>query len=272
VTLEWGGLVRSALVHVPPSYDAAAGAMLVLNFHGFGSDAPQEALLTRMSDASDERGFLVAYPYGVLSSWNAGQCCGTAWADAVDDVGFVRALLDELAERYCVDPRRVFATGMSNGGFLSHRLGCELADRLAAIAPVAGVLGLSSEACQPARPVPVLDIHGTADPLVPYEGGVPLVGWDTGGMIDFPSVAETVDAWRAIDGCGEASEVSYAVGDATCTRWPACAGASEVVACVIDDGGHTWPGGTPIPGLGKTSHDLDATAAMLDFFEAHPMP
>src|SRR5690606_3308049 len=150
-----------------------AGTMLVLNFHGFTSADWQEALLTRMDREVDARGVIVAYPQGVATSWNAGACCGTAWADAVDDVGFVRALIEHLEAEYCIDARGVDATGMSNGGFLSHRLACELSDRIAAIAPVAGVLGVDPASCAPSRPVPVWQFHGTEDPLVPYEGGTP---------------------------------------------------------------------------------------------------
>ncbi len=272
VTFPSGGVDRTTLVHVPPGYDPDQGTMLVLNFHGYSSDAPQEALLSKMSTASDARGFLVAYPYGLFSSWNAGQCCGDAWTNSVDDIAFVAALVAELAAEYCVDPRRVYATGMSNGGFLSHRIGCELADTFAAIAPVAGVLGIPPAECTPSRPVPVMHFHGTDDPLVPFDGGVPLVGWDTGGLLDFPSVAETMAVWRAIDGCSDTTETTYQNGDSTCVRWTGCSAGSDVIRCVVEGGGHTWPGGMPVPTLGKTTTDLDATNAMLDFFEAHPMP
>jgi polyhydroxybutyrate depolymerase len=272
LSLTSGGVLRTAIVHVPKSYDPAKPTMLVLNFHGFSSDAPQEALLTKMSDAADARGFLVVYPYGLFASWNAGQCCGDAWTNSVDDVGFVRDLVTRLEADYCVDARRVYAAGMSNGGFISHRLGCALSDVFAAIAPVAGALGIPAADCQPKRPVPVMHFHGTGDPLVPYYGGMPLTKWASGGMLDFPSVNQTLAVWRALDGCGDAYDVSYQKGDATCLRWSQCNGGAEVIRCTIDGGGHTWPGGMDVPFLGKTSHDLDATNAMLDFFDAHPMP
>lgn len=270
VTIAHKGLVRTALLHVPESYDPGKGTTVVLNFHGFSSDGFQEAILSRMNKASDERGFLAVYPYGVANSWNAGKCCGTAWLDAVDDVDFVKKLLDTLEEEYCVDPRRVFSTGMSNGGFMSHRLGCELSDRIAAIAPVAGVIGVAP--CTPSRPVPVLQFHGTEDLLVPYGGGNPVLNVGLEGVLDFPSVADTMAGWRERNGCSDASEKIYEEGDAVCVRWAQCAAGSEVTLCTLKDGGHTWPGGVPIPFLGKTSKDLNATKAMLDFFEAHPMP
>lgn len=270
MTLSHKGLIRTALVHVPEGYDPGKGAMLVLNFHGFSSDGLQEAVLSRMNKASDERGFIAVYPYGVANSWNAGQCCGTAWLDAVDDVDFVRNLLDKLEADFCIDTRRVFSTGMSNGGFFSHRLGCELSDRIAAIAPVAGVLGISS--CNPPRPVPVFHFHGTEDGLVPYGGGNPVLNVGLEGELNFKSVADTMASWRNHNKCSDVSEKIYDEGDAVCLRWGGCSQDADVLLCTITGGGHTWPGGVPIPFLGKTSGDISATKAMLDFFEAHPMP
>jgi polyhydroxybutyrate depolymerase len=269
VAIVSGGLPRTAILHVPPSYDPREPAMLVFNFHGFGSADYQEELLTRMDDASDARGFLVVYPAGVAAGWNAGFCCGDAWTGGVDDVGFVRDLLAEIGAAYCVDPRRIYATGMSNGAFLSHRLGCEASDIFAAIAPVAGVLGLAPAACQPSRPVPVLEFNGTSDPLVPYEGGTPLLGVPVAGWLNFPSVADTMAIWRAKNGDVAPGATIYDHGDATCVRWD---GGAPVILCTIDGGGHTWPGGVPLPTLGKTSTDISATDTMLDFFAANPLP
>ena len=270
ISLDSGGNSRTSLVHVPDNYDPTKGTMLVLNFHGYLSAGWQEALLTRMSAESDKRGFIVAYPEGIAASWNAGDCCGDAWDNSVDDVKFVRDLLDELEKRYCIDAKRVFATGMSNGGFFSHRLACEASDRIAAVAPVAGVLGIDPNKCSPQRPVPILDFHGTGDPMVPYDGGTPLVPQLGAGLV-FRSVPATMDFWRKHNACSAFEATFFQQGDATCVRWPDCAGGAETALCSIKDGGHTWPGGLPIP-AGKTSTDIDATATMLDFFAAHPMP
>ncbi|MFO0567698.1 MAG: PHB depolymerase family esterase [Polyangiaceae bacterium] len=271
IEVQSGGRTRTSLLHVPDKYDATKGAMLVLNFHGFGSAGWQEALLSRMSQASDERGFLVAYPEGIVTSWNAGDCCGTAWTDSVDDVKFVRDLLDAIAEKWCIDPKRIYATGMSNGGFLSHRLACEASDRIAAIAPVAGVLGVEPNLCTPPRPVPVLHFHGTSDPIVPYGGGTPLVPQLGLGLV-FRSVADTLEHWRKHNACSGFATPFFENGDTKCVRWPDCKDGVETALCSIDGGGHTWPGGVPIPLAGKTSSDISATEAMLDFFEAHPLP
>jgi len=270
VSVDSGGKKRTALVHVPDKYDPTQGAMLVLDFHGFMSAGWQEALLTRMSQESDQRGFIVAYPEGISASWNAGDCCGTAWTDAVDDVKFVRDLLDHLEQKWCIDKKRIYATGMSNGGFFSHRLACDASDRIAAVAPVAGVLGIAPEKCNPSRPVPMIDFHGSADGMVPYDGGTPLVPQLGLGLV-FRSVPETMDFWHKKNGCSAFEQVIYEAGDARCVRWADCKGGVDTVHCRIEGGGHTWPGGLAIP-AGKTSKDISATTTMLDFFEAHPMP
>jgi polyhydroxybutyrate depolymerase len=268
LSVQSGGRTRSAILHVPPNYDPTSGAMLVLNFHGFSSAGWQQSLLSRMSAESDKRGFIVAYPEGVATSWNAGDCCGTAWTDSVDDVAFTRTLLDAIEAEYCIDKKRIFATGMSNGGFFSHRLGCELSDRIAAIAPVAGVMGIDN--CAPKRNVPVLHFHGTADPVVPYAGGTPILQQLGFGLV-FSSVSSSMEFWRKFNGCSVFEKVIYQAGDATCVEWPDCDNGAATLLCSIDGGGHTWPGGLPIP-AGKTSSDLGATATMLDFFQAHPLP
>lgn len=180
VDLEFDGLQRSYELHVPPNYDGTTPLPLVVNFHGLTSFGTQQQGFSEMDATADERGFIVAYPNGIDNSWNAGMCCPTAADDNIDDVGFARAVVEDLGGRGCIDRARVYATGMSNGGFLSHRLACEAADMFAAAAPVAGMLLLDSAECQPSRPISIIHFHGTADTIVGYEGG---------GLLDFPSVA-----------------------------------------------------------------------------------
>ena len=262
-TLASGGLMRTVHVHVPPGYDPARATPLVLDFHGYTSNAAQQDLLSQMTAKADAAGFIAVLPEGTGSSpsWNAGACCGEAVSNGVDDVGFVRDLLDAAAARLCVDAHRVYATGMSNGGFLSHRLGCELGDRIAAIAPVAGVLGVPT--CTPSRPMPVIHFHGTADTLVPYDGN-PSMG--------FPSVPDTFAGWAERDQCRGAPVETFRMNDAHCSSYLDCAGGAAVTLCTVDGGGHTWPGGTPVPALGYTTPYLSATDAMWSFFQAHPLP
>ena len=261
-TLTVDGRVRTARVHVPASYDPARPTPLVLDFHGYSMTGQTQEALTRLPAKSDAAGFVTVAPdgTGAVLGWNAGACCGTAASTGVDDVGFVDALLAELDARLCLDARRVYATGFSNGGFLSHRLACERADVFAAIAPVSGVLGVACTA--PTRPVPVLHIHGTADTIVPYAGS-PGLG--------FASVDSTIAGWVARNGCAATATEVFAQGDARCERYSGCTGGADVELCTITAGGHTWPSGGPFPG-GYQSTDLAATDVIWDFFVAHPRP
>jgi polyhydroxybutyrate depolymerase len=270
IALTSGGIPRVAYAHVPNGYDPTKGTMLVLNFHGFSNSALIQRTVSRMDKSSDLHGYIAVYPEGVATSWNAGDCCGTAWVNAVDDVKFVKDLLARLQQDYCIDPKRIFSTGYSNGGFLSYRLACEMSETFAAIAPVAGQLGIAPSTCKPVRPVPLLEIHGTADPIVPYTGGTPIIGIDLGPVPKFRSVTESVGAFTQKNSCLGSPKTIFQKGDATCQQWGLCQG--DVVHCKIDQGGHTWPGGVPIPLVGKTSTDLGATETIYEFFAAHPMP
>jgi polyhydroxybutyrate depolymerase len=260
-TVTSSGVLRTYLVHVPPSYDPAKQTELVLCFPGFLEASADIENISEMDATSDAHGFLTVYPQGLDDSFNAGACCGLSGTDGVDDVQFTRDLLDQLAQDFCVDPRRVFSSGFSNGGMFSHRLACELSDRIAAIGSVSGTLAISD--CAPPRPVPVLHIHGTADPVVEYENG---------GLSGGEGVPQTIATWVAIDGCTDATPATvYQNGDATCTEYEACKAGTDVELCVIAGGGHQWPGGMS-DFLGLLSDDLDASETIAQFFEAHPMP
>ena len=262
------GRVRRFLVHVPKGY-LGTDMPAVLNFHGWGSNAHQQLDLSGMNAIADREGFIVAYPEGTgtIAGFNAGGCCGEALAGQVDDVAFVRELVAKLDSVFKLDRRRLFATGMSNGGFMAHRLGCEMSDVFAGIAPVAGVMGMPS--CTPSHPVSVLQFHGTADPLV---------GYRSGGLAVFTSVEDTVRDWAKRDRCpglaaGWASDsrrVTFERGDVRCETYTGCAQGTEVGLCRIDGGGHTWPGGPPVPQFGKTTTEISATEAMWSFFVRHP--
>jgi polyhydroxybutyrate depolymerase len=185
-------------------------------------------------------------------------------------VQFTRDLLTLIERDYCVDPRRIYATGFSNGGFMSHLLACELSDTFAAVAPVSGVLGIPPTSCLPSRPIPVLDIHGTADPVVPYDGGPALKLLPP---IVFRSVDTTVSFWRSANSCLSPGVVDYANGDATCVRWGDCQGGADVELCTLVGDGHQWPDSSlVVPGLGNESKAIDATSFIADWFLAHPGP
>lgn len=266
VELEHDGVTRSYELHVPPGYDGESPLPLVLNFHGFTSNGPDQQSFSNMNVTADSEGFVVAYPNGLDDSWNAGICCGRSATGNVDDVGFARAIVEDIRGRGCIDEARVYATGMSNGGFLSHRLACEAADVFAAVAPVAAVLGIDEAACTPSRPIPVIHLHGTGDMLVPYEGG---------GLAGSQSVEDSIDGWRDRNGCTGERDVSYQNGDATCVSYERCDADTSVTLCTIEGAGHCWPGQpcrTGLGDLGESTTDIDANEAMWGLFSTVKLP
>jgi polyhydroxybutyrate depolymerase len=268
-TLQFGGLTRTYSVHVPPGPPKG----LVLNLHGGGGTGVGQQGLTDFDAVADANNLLVAYPDGYDKSWDDGRGASPADRRHVDDVGFLVALAAKLQNDFGVPAGHVFATGMSNGGFMANKLACDRADVFAAIAPVAGTLG-AGVACNPSRPVSVLEAHGTADPLVPFNGG-DVHG--RGGISHAISVNSMVDKWRLADGCqGDPStEELPDVGDGTFVRRfdsTACAASSEVVFYRIDGGGHTWPGGKqylPKAIIGPTTRAFDASEVIAQFFLTH---
>ncbi len=198
------GRERSYRLHIPPGLVPSAPSALVVGLHGGGGNGANLQAKVGLDAIADREGFLVAYPDGsgrlddYLLTWNAGNCCGYALDEQVDDTAFLRAMVADIARTYSIDPRRVYATGMSNGGMMSYRLACEAADLFAAVAPVAGALNL--ELCEPSEPVSVLAIHGTADQHVLFEGGAPAVTVDSHPRID-QSVHYAMTYWAARNGC-----------------------------------------------------------------------
>ncbi|MEZ4384554.1 MAG: PHB depolymerase family esterase [Nannocystaceae bacterium] len=251
------GLTRTAILHVPPSYDGGAATPLVVNFHGLSSNAGQQVLFSGMNETADAEGFIVAYPEGVMNSWNAGECCGVAQEQGVDDVGFVRALVETVEGVTCVDPARIYATGMSNGGFMTNRLACEANDLFAAFAPVSAAL--VTIPCAPARAIPTMIFNGTQDALVPYDGGV------------FFGAAETFAFWVEASGCKGAPVTTYDEGAVTCETFDSCDEGAAVTLCTIDPMGHCWPGNDFCP-FPPANSDISANDAMWAFFAAHPHP
>lgn len=273
--LAVGGRERSYLLHLPPNYAQAAALPLVLVLHGGGGNASNAAMMSGMSARADRAGFIVAYPNGTgrrddrLLTWNAGNCCGQALDQGVDDVGFIRMLIADLAGRYKVDSRRIYVTGMSNGGMMTYRVACELADVIAAAAPVAGAL--NPPECRPGRPVPLIIFHGTADQHVLYEGGPPRKTIDSHPRVD-ASVADAVAFWTANNGCPAAPASEERDGVVRDT-YAGCRDGAEVVLYSIQGGGHAWPGGERGSALGDQPSDaIAASDLMWEFFARHPRP
>jgi polyhydroxybutyrate depolymerase len=264
-----GGMDRTYMLHVP----AGDPVGLVLSLHGGGGTGVAQRGLTDFDTVANAHNLLVVYPDGYDKSWADGRGASPADRHHVDDVGFLAGLASKLQNDYGIAPGHVFVTGMSNGGFMSNRLACDRADLFAAIAPVAGTLGVGV-ACNPSQPVSVWEAHGTADPLVPFKGG-DVHG--RGGISHSISADAMVNKWRSADGCqGDPSvQVLPDVRDGTIVRrfdYQACAASTEVVFYQIDSGGHTWPGGKqylPTSVIGPTTRALDGSEAMAEFFLAH---
>lgn len=204
-SIRVGELQRRYRVHIPAKHDAAKPTPVVIAFHGGGGNPESMIKLSGLSEKSDEAGFIVVYPFGIgrlenqLLTFNCGGCCGYAMENKIDDVAFTRALLDDLATVVKVDADRVFATGLSNGGIMSHFVASELSDRIAAIAPVGGPLMMDAPNAK--RPVPVMHFHGTADAFAPFAGGYGKGSFGRKGVTDFRSVEHTIQAWVKLNGC-----------------------------------------------------------------------
>jgi polyhydroxybutyrate depolymerase len=275
--LQVDGRARSYLVHVPLRHDPARPTAVVLALHGAAMNAQMMALYSGLNRKADEAGFLAVYPngtgkFGLLLVWNSG---GLAAADSPwpDDVRFIARVLDDLGAAVCIDAKRVYATGFSNGGMMCYRLAAELSDRIAAIAPVAGTMAVDCPT--PRRPVSVIHFHGTEDSLVPVEG----LRDQEPRFLTFKSVEESIRCWAAIDGCRlppvvrSLPDVAHDGTRVDCARYAFGRGGTEVELWTITGGGHAWPGRPAIPTLrGKSTRNISANDLIWDFFRRHPMP
>jgi poly(3-hydroxybutyrate) depolymerase len=282
-SIDVGKVRRRYLLHVPKSYDAKQPTPLVIAFHGGGGNPESMIRLSHLNEKSDQAGFMVAYPYGSgrdparKLTFNGQGCCGYAMQNEIDDVGFTGELIDDLIVNGNIDERRIYATGISNGGIMSYRLACELSDRIAAIASVSGPMMMDS--CNPSRPISVMHFHGTADELAPFDGGR---GKGTANVPEamrpeFTSVKSTIETWVRVNQCKEPPTIKpfpNVVNDgmsSTEATWSGGKGGSEVVLIEIENGGHTWPGQEPISEIiGRSTKDISANDLMWTFFERHP--
>ena len=249
-SFEFDDLTRTYLVHVPSSYDDNMPTPLVIVLHGYTGTAEGMETLTEFTAKSDEEGFIVVYPQGLVQRWNVGF--GTLKFDT-DDVGFINELINRLEQKYAIDPNRIYVTGFSNGAMMAYLLGAELSDKIAAIAPVAGSIGAMMNNVleiipDPSQPVSVIVFHGTADTSVLYEGD------------GFLSVAESVAFWVRHDGCSmNPQNETSSNGQVIKSVYSGGTNGTEVVLYTIVDLAHDWPT-TPIK----------ATDIIWDFFLSHP--
>ena len=284
--LKHDGRERSYILHVPK--DAVTSPWpVVINFHGGGSSASGQQAYSRMDAVADREGFLVVYPNGTggiadrLLTWNAGACCGYATRNKVDDVGFVRALIDDLETHAEIDRTRIYATGLSNGAMMAYRLAAEAPGLVAAIAPVAGALALPGE---PKRPVPILHIHSVDDTRALYAGGLGPPYPLTTIRVQHPAVEKLLADWAEHSGCPREPSSEPAIHGrgsssahtATRMTYGPCKEGVEVVLWKLTGAGHVWPGastdylskvlGSQAKVLGPATDVIDANTQMWQFF------
>ncbi|OFZ10172.1 MAG: hypothetical protein A3D92_15100 [Bacteroidetes bacterium RIFCSPHIGHO2_02_FULL_44_7] len=260
-----GGMYRTYILYVPASYSASTPVPLILNFHGYTSNAGEQLFYGDFRPIADTAGFLVVHPQGTLDANNE-PYWNSDWGGAVDDIGFTSALIDSLSAQYSIIQSRVYSTGMSNGGFMSYTLACSLSSRIAAIASVTGTMNYNqSLSCNPQHPMPVMEIHGTADPVVPYNGNgtmssivSTLAYWVNTNVCDVTPVQTEVPNTNMVDGC-TATHFVYQNGN----------NGAEVEHFRINLGGHTWPG-APIV-VGTTNYDINASKEIWRFFSQYDL-
>ena len=247
----------------------------MLVFHGAGMNGQMMALFCGMNGKSDQAGFIAVYPNGTgladtLLTFNVAGLGIPDRNGRADDVGFTAKLLDDLATVANTDRKRVFATGISNGGFMCYLLAAQLSDRIAAIAPVAGTCTVAAP--KPKRPVPIIHFHGTDDALVPFDGS--KIGTR---LITFSSVGETISTWVRLDGCTarpQTTELPDIAHDGTKVKrtvYGLGKEGAEVVLFTIEGGGHTWPGRAAPAWIGLSTSNISANDLIWEFFLKHPM-
>ena len=275
VSLKVGGLDRNFLLHVPPQYDGTKPLPLVMFFHGGMGTAKHGEEHYGWTELADKEGFFVLYGNGTgkFQTWNAMHGSGSAFKNNVDDIGYVKAALQELNSKLKIDPKRIYATGMSNGAMLTHRLAAEMADVFAAAAPVAGTIGgkendgAQEKRCpQPANPVAMVIFHGKMDNNVLYDGGATKGGVER-ARIDL-SVAESVGFWVKANGC-DATAKKEESKDVVKESYTSPSGA-DVVLYTILDGAHAWPGAKPMFRRAAAEPSISATDKAWEFFASHP--
>jgi polyhydroxybutyrate depolymerase len=262
------GRKREYLLYVPQRYDRAKPTPLVISMHGAGGWPVQQMDVSGWNRLAERQGFIVVYPSGAEGAgpriWHVDRGAGL-----MRDVRFISALIDTLEAAYNIDKKMIYANGLSNGGGMSFVLSCTLSDRIAAVGMVAAAQTLPWSWCTDRRPVPMIAFHGTADPMIPYNGGTSWIGSDS-----FPNVLTWTKAWARRNQCGANPVDSVVAADVTRLEYTHCADDATVVLYRVQGGGHSWPGGKPLPEwyVGPTSNGVDATSQMWAFFREHRLP
>jgi polyhydroxybutyrate depolymerase len=258
------GITRNYITYLPPSYTAGSAMPLVFVLHGYTSNANDQMLYSQFNTVAAANNFIVVYPDGVSNAWNAGAGFGST----ADDMGFLNALIDTSHAHYNINLDRVYSCGMSNGGFMSYRLACELSHRITAIASVTGSMSTGQYiSCNPNRTVPVMQIHGTADATVLYNGSLGVTGIDN-----------VMQLWAGKNSCPTTPTITNLPDINTtdnCTverhEFSPCNFGSNNVLLKVINGGHTWPGAVHIPSLGNTNQDISASEEIWIFFSQYTL-
>ncbi len=271
------GVTRRYLLYVPKTYDRSRLTPLVITMHGGGSWPAAAIYISRWNEVAEQHGFIVVYPAGSGAFWGGFSPGPHVWPMGPRSLGrevrFISDLIDKLEAEYNIDPNRIYADGMSNGGGMALALSCRLSDRIAAVGAVASGRKLSWDRCGDSRPVPMVAFHGTADPRAPYRGGRSSAPSDP---VMFPDIRD----WTA-----HVARRNQCKGDPSDTRITAnvrrlaytnCAENADVVLYSVEGGGHTWPGGqvpqvvAPEWLVGRATREINATRVMWEFFVQHP--
>ena len=267
-TIISSGEKREYILYVPKSYDRARPAPLVISMHGAMNWPSFQMNVSQWNRAADENGFIVVYPAGMGAGPKTWFMNEWETPSRMPDVVFISELIDRLEASYNIDPARIYANGLSNGGGMAFVLSCTLSNRIAAIGAVAAAQLLPWSWCADTRPVPMIAFHGTGDRITPYSGGTVWIA-----PKPFPSVPEWAANWARRNRCAPNPVDSAVATDVSRRSYSNCADDATVVLYTIHGGGHSWPGGKPLPEwlVGPTSHSLDATTQMWAFFREHPL-
>ena len=262
------GETREYILYVPKSYERTKPTPLVISIHGAANWPSFQMNLSQWNRVADEHGFIVVYPAGEGGGPKTWHLRGERTPSRMPDVIFISELIDKLEASYNIDPARIYANGLSNGGGMTFALSCTLSHRIAAFGPVAAAVTLPSDWCPDARPAPMVAFHGTGDRLTPYNGAKVWLA-----PVPFPSIPEWTATWARRNRCAPNPVESAAAADVTRLEYTDCADEAAVVLYTIKGGGHTWPGGTPMPEwlVGPTTRSIDATSVMWAFFRQHPL-
>ena len=262
-TLDFDGVNREYELYVPPSYDGTQAVPVVFNFHGYGSTAKEQMVYGNFKPEADQDDFLIV----ALDGQGEGQAKHfnlLGEKGLQDDVAVTLALLDHMKSTFCVDSKRIFSTGMSDGGAMTSVLACRQADTFAAFGAVA--VEFYRDGCAGDRKVAFLAFHGTDDPVVPYNGG----NVRCCGGVPIAASTTTLANWAAHDGCDPNFTDAQLDTEVSQRTWTGCAG-GEVILYTIVGGGHTWPGSLDVPRLGHVTKQIDASKTIWEFFKRHPM-